>query len=76
MFKSNFNIVNIWKITASISCTDPTYNGCQKTATPQNILNPIKSARLSTVNSFSFKFGKIEISAKMPLGDWLIPGLF
>lgn len=45
-------------------------------ATPNsnNILNPVRSARLHTRNSFSFKYGKIEVIAKMPTGDWMWPG--
>ena len=38
-------------------------------------MNPIKSARVKTINSFSFKYGKVEISAKMPAGDWLLPSI-
>lgn len=38
------------------------------------IINPIRSAKVRTLDSFSFKYGKVEISAKMPTGDWLIPG--
>lgn len=26
------------------------------------------------MNTFSFKYGKVEISAKLPAGDWLLPG--
>jgi beta-glucanase (GH16 family) len=38
-------------------------------------LNPIKSARLRTLSSFAFKYGKVEINAKMPTGDWLLPSI-
>lgn len=50
--------------------------GCERTGTPQNILNPIRSARIRTTNSFSFKYGKVEINAKMPTGDWLWPAIW
>lgn len=40
------------------------------------VLGPVKSARILSVNSFSFKYGKLEIRAKMPVGDWLWPGQF
>ena len=33
---------------------------------------PILSASLVTY--FKFKFGKVEIIAKMPAGDWILPG--
>lgn len=35
------------------------------------IINPIRSARVRTIESFAFKYGKVEISAKLPAGDWL-----
>lgn len=34
-------------------------------------MNPIVSARLELSQSFSFKFGTVEIRAKLPTGDWL-----
>ena len=40
----------------------------------QDIINPIQSARIRTVNSFSFTYGTVEIRAKMPRGDWIWPG--
>lgn len=57
-------------------CTAPFFYGCERVGTPQSILNPIVSARLSTVNSFSFKYGRVEIRAKMPTGDWLAPAIW
>lgn len=45
-----------------------------RTGTPTNILNPIRSAKLTTVDSFAFKYGRVEVKAKMPTGDWLWPG--
>lgn len=38
------------------------------------IINPIQSARMVTSDSFSFTYGIVEVSAKMPKGDWLWPG--
>lgn len=45
--------------------------GCERTGSPFTIINPVKSARIRTVNSFAFKYGKVEINAKMPTGDWI-----
>ena len=39
-----------------------------------DIINPIQSARLVTKDSFSFRYGTIEVRAKMPKGDWIWPG--
>ena len=40
-----------------------------------DIINPIQSARIRTINSFSFTYGTVEVRAKMPRGDWIWPGL-
>ncbi|XP_030570664.1 gram-negative bacteria-binding protein 2 [Drosophila novamexicana] len=34
---------------------------------------PVYSAQLHTRQSFSFKYGKIVVRAKLPKGDWLFP---
>lgn len=39
------------------------------------ILPPVISAQISTVDYFSFKYGIVEISAKLPKGDWLYPDI-
>lgn len=40
------------------------------------MLNPVKSASIRTVDSFAFKYGKVEVSAKLPAGDWLWPAVW
>ncbi|XP_063910736.1 beta-1,3-glucan-binding protein-like [Zophobas morio] len=37
---------------------------------------PVGSAQISTRTKWSFKYGKIEIRAKLPEGDWIYPELF
>ena len=34
------------------------------------------SARLSTRGSYSIRFGKVEVVAKLPRGDWLWPAIW
>jgi len=34
------------------------------------------SARLRTVNSFYFQYGRVEVRAKLPAGDWLWPAIW
>ncbi|TFK20537.1 concanavalin A-like lectin/glucanase [Coprinopsis marcescibilis] len=45
-------------------------------ATSGAIINPVQSARLTTINSASIRYGRVEIRAKMPKGDWLWPALW
>lgn len=45
-------------------------------ATLGTVINPAQSARLTTRYSASIRFGRVEIRAKMPNGDWLWPALW
>lgn len=56
-------------------CTDDHKEHCERQAGGDVIINPVRSARLTTANSFSFKFGRVEVIAKTPRGDWLWPGM-
>ena len=35
----------------------------------------MQSARISTINSATIAFGKVEVRAKLPKGDWLWPAI-
>lgn len=57
-------------------CTWAEFWGCERVGTPDHIINPIRSGQIKTVNSFSFKYGKVEVKAKMPAGDWIWPAIW
>lgn len=57
-------------------CTDSSNWGCDRTGGVDHIINPIRSARVSTWESFAFKYGTMEIRARMPGGDWVWPALW
>lgn len=57
-------------------CTQSDWYGCDRQGTPENLINPIRSARVDTWDKFHFKFGVVEIRAKMPAGDWIWPALW
>ena len=69
-------IVTSGTIDFGAKCTSNFPNGCNKTANGRNIINPITSAKLTTVNSVSINRGKIEVVAKLPAGDWLWPAIW
>ncbi|XP_015186521.1 PREDICTED: beta-1,3-glucan-binding protein 1-like [Polistes dominula] len=46
---------------------------CKRQAVGASILPPILSGRLNTNNSFAFKYGRIEVRAQLPAGDWIYP---
>lgn len=56
-------------------CTDSNPANCERQAGGNVIINPVRSARLTTQKSFSFKYGRAEIIARIPQGDWLWPGI-
>lgn len=47
------------------------YSHADITVRHGDIINPIQSARIRTLKSFSFVYGTVEVRAKMPRGDWL-----
>lgn len=58
-------------------CTDGSSYGCSRNVGDSgNYLNPITSAKLTTKESFSFKYGRVEVSAKLPQGDWIWPAIW
>lgn len=77
---SNEDILNGYTVnlTADGTCTGQGADQCWITSNRSEnvILPPVQSARLNTKLSASIKYGKIEIRAKMPKGDWLWPALW
>lgn len=45
------------------ACTDSDKKQCERQAGGNLIINPIRSARLTTQKSFSFKYGHVEVIA-------------
>ncbi|KAH0949078.1 hypothetical protein HN011_005288 [Eciton burchellii] len=48
-------------------------NECQRQGIGSYILPPLISGNLNTKGKFEFLFGRIEIKAKLPRGDWVYP---
>ncbi len=59
------------------TCTSPEVKMCsiRSNATLGRVLPPIRSARLTTKGKKGIKYGRIEVIAKMPKGDWLWPAI-
>lgn len=64
--------VDLW----ADGCTSNGFYGCQRSSNGANIINPIRSALLRTQNSVSIKYGKVEIRARLPVGDFIWPALW
>ncbi|XP_055376828.1 beta-1,3-glucan-binding protein 1-like [Condylostylus longicornis] len=49
---------------------------CVKSENDFTILQPLVSAQFNTKNKFNFKYGRIEIRARLPNADWIFPQIF
>ncbi|KAI8970627.1 concanavalin A-like lectin/glucanase [Trametes punicea] len=59
------------------ACTTSNKTACSVTSKQnQSVIQPVQSARISTMNSTSIAFGKVEVRAKLPRGDWLWPAIW
>ena len=66
----------IWGAQPANLCTGNAFYGCERNADFGNVNNPVRSARIRTAESFSFTYGKVEVRAKLPRGDWLWPAIW
>jgi beta-glucanase (GH16 family) len=59
-------------------CSSPHLYNCVSVTNSTNgtIVNPVKSARISTKKGASIKYGRIEVIAKLPAGLWLWPAIW
>ncbi|GAA6048890.1 hypothetical protein JCM3770_007106 [Rhodotorula araucariae] len=67
----------VMNLTAQGVCTSDQVWDCvafsNSTVGNISVIPPIQSARLTTRLSKSIKFGRVEVKAKMPTGDWIWP---
>jgi hypothetical protein len=59
-------------------CTGAKWSDCVSSTNSTNgtIVNPVKSGRVSTKLGASIKFGRVEVTAKLPKGDWMWPAIW
>ena len=67
---------DIWGGSPADQCTGNNFYGCDRVSDGNHYINPVMSGKLTTVNSFSFKYGRVEVRAKLPKGDWLWPAIW
>jgi beta-glucanase (GH16 family) len=65
-------------LTTDGTCTSPALIQCARYSNITNgtVINPVRSARLTTAGKVSIKYGRVEVVAKMPVGDWLWPSIW
>ncbi|KAF9119018.1 hypothetical protein BGW39_000669 [Mortierella sp. 14UC] len=73
----NGGVMDMWGSDPGTQCTGNYDYGCFRVAgAGGNILNPVQSGLVRSVNSFKFRFGKVEVRAKMPKGKWIWPAIW
>jgi beta-glucanase (GH16 family) len=75
--ESLINGDNIMDLRGS-GCTGAQWSDCVTGTNTTNgtIVNPVKSARINTKLGASIQYGRVEVVAKLPAGDWLWPAIW
>ena len=65
-------------LTRDGTCSSKDYTLCsiRSNKTSGDIIPPIRSARLTTQGKRTMRYGRIEVEAKMPKGDWIWPAIW
>ncbi|KAI0475756.1 glycoside hydrolase family 16 protein [Xylariaceae sp. FL0804] len=71
---------SIIDLQADDSCTSSRWEDCyamtNNTAGNATIVPPTRSGRVNTRKGATLKYGKVEVTAKLPQGDWLWPAIW
>lgn len=69
---------NVINLTELGTCTSDYWKDCVAGTNITNgtVLPPVRSARLTTKKGASIKYGRVEVNAKLPQGDWLWPAIW
>ncbi|CAK7228525.1 hypothetical protein SBRCBS47491_006934 [Sporothrix bragantina] len=71
---------SIIDLLANGSCTSTAFADCvaatNTTAGNSSIVPPTRSGRINTKNSATIKYGRVEVTARLPKGDWLWPAIW
>jgi beta-glucanase (GH16 family) len=59
-------------------CSSTVYTDCVTATNTTNgtIVNPVKSGRINTKKGATIKYGRVEVTATLPAGDWLWPAIW
>lgn len=65
-------------LTSDGTCTSKDVSACavRSNSSLGVTIPPVRSARLTTKGKKSMRYGKVEVVAKMPRGDWLWPAIW
>jgi beta-glucanase (GH16 family) len=70
--------LNLTKSGGDGSCTGSENNQCsiRSNSSTGTVIPPVQSARLTTKGKKSIRYGRVEVTAKLPVGDWLWPAIW
>ncbi|KAF7550701.1 hypothetical protein G7Z17_g5529 [Cylindrodendrum hubeiense] len=71
---------NVMDLLEDGTCTSKSRKNCvaatNVTAGNSSVVPPVKSGRINTKKGASIKYGRVEVTAKLPEGDWLRPAIW
>ncbi|KAI9752355.1 MAG: hypothetical protein M4579_005663 [Chaenotheca gracillima] len=69
------SVVNLTRLG---TCSSTVLSDCVAATNITNgtIVNPVKSARINTKKGATIKYGRVEVKARLPAGDWLWPAIW
>jgi len=69
---------NVIDLLQTGTCTGTSWSQCVTSTNTTNgtIVNPVKSGRINTRKGASIQYGRVEVVAKLPAGDWLWPAIW
>lgn len=65
-------------LTSDGTCTETRAASCvaHSNSTKGDMIPPVRSARINTKGKVGVKYGRVEVVAKLPKGDWLWPAIW
>lgn len=69
---------HIINLTRDGICSSTVETNCvaQTNMTAGTIIPPVRSGRINTKKGATIKYGRVEVTAKLPAGDWLWPAIW
>ncbi|KAL8640534.1 MAG: hypothetical protein Q9228_002552 [Teloschistes exilis] len=70
------NIIDLTK--APLTCSSDVFHNCHAVTNITNgtIVPPVKSGRINTKKGATIKYGRVEVTAVLPEGDWMWPAIW
>jgi beta-glucanase (GH16 family) len=65
-------------LTSDGTCTSDVLDNCVSITNKSSnaIVQPVKSGRINSKAGGTIKYGRVQVTAKMPVGDWLWPAIW